>query len=119
MNNIKNLERLQRLHALIANENTGTPNELASLLGISERKVYQLLENLKDLKAEISYSRSRKTYYYCDDFKLIVKISVTVLNKNEVTEIYGGSYFFNEKSCLQGSCIEQVYFGINKAKICA
>ncbi len=32
MKNLKNLERLQQLHNLITNENTGTPKELANLL---------------------------------------------------------------------------------------
>ncbi|MBO0353131.1 DNA-binding protein [Muricauda ruestringensis] len=119
MNNIKNLERLQRLHLLIEGENTGTPKELAALMGISERKVYQLVEELKHLNAAICYSRSRKTYYYCDDFKLMINISVTVLSNNEVTEIYGGSYFLKKKSFLQGSCGGQKYCGLNKVRICA
>lgn len=93
MKNIKTLERLQQLHKLIANENTGTPKELANLLQISPRSVHLLVEQLKDYNANICYSRSRKTYYYGDDFDLQVSISVNVLTNNEVTQIFGGSYF--------------------------
>jgi transcriptional antiterminator len=97
MKNIKTLERLQQLHKLIANENTGTPKELANLLQISPRSVHLLVEQLKDYNANICYSRSRKTYYYNEDFDLQVSISVNVLTNNEVTQIFGGSYFSSTK----------------------
>lgn len=119
MKNIKNLERLQQLHILITNENTGTPKELANQMYISERKVYQLIEELKDLNASICYSRSRKTYYYDDDFKLMINISVTVLSNNEVTEIFGGGYFLKKKPSLQALCREQNDISCSKVKICA
>lgn len=93
MKNLKTLERLQQLHKLIVNENSGTPKEIASLMQISERSVHLLIEQLKDYNAIICYSRSRKTYYYCEDFDLQVSISVNVLSNNEVTQIFGGSYF--------------------------
>lgn len=84
---------MQQIHNLIAIENTGSPRELSNLLQISERSVHLLLEQLKDYNANICYSRSRKTYYYSDDFDLQVSISVNVLTNNEVTQIFGGSYF--------------------------
>lgn len=93
MKNLKTLERLQQLHNLIATENTGTPKELANLMHISKRSIHLLIEQLKDYDASICYSRSRKTYYYCEDFELQVSISVSVLTNNEVTQIFGGSYF--------------------------
>ncbi|WP_339663547.1 DNA-binding protein [uncultured Polaribacter sp.] len=97
MKNLKTIERLQQLHKLIINENTGSPKELALLMSISERSIHLLLEQLKDYNANICYSRSRKTYYYCEDFDLKVSISVSVLTNNEVTQIFGGSYFLNNK----------------------
>lgn len=93
MKNLKTLERLQQLHNLIVNENTGTPEELSNLLRISKRSVHSLIKELKDYEANICYSKSRKTYYYCNDFNLQVSISINVLTNNEVTQIFGGSYF--------------------------
>jgi hypothetical protein len=98
MKTIKNLERLQQIHLLIEKERTGSPMELAGRMHISERLVYHLIEQLRDLQANISYDRARKTYYYCDDFKLQVTISVSVMSNNEVTEIFGGSYFIGNKN---------------------
>lgn len=97
MKTIKNLERLQQIHQLIDIERTGSPSELAGKLNVSERLIYNLIEQLKDFKAAICYDRGRKTYYYSDDFRLEVNISVSVMSNNEVTEIFGGSYFIKNK----------------------
>ena len=96
MKNLKTLERLQQIHQYIVTENTGSPKELANRLAISERSVHLLIDRLKEMEAQVCYSRKRKTYYYCEDFELRVTISVTVLNNNEVTRIFGGSYFFRK-----------------------
>jgi len=105
MKTIKNLERLQQLHELIDAENTGSPKELANIMGISERLVFNLIDQLKDFEASICYSRKSKTYYYCDDFELNVNISVSVISNNELTEIFAGSYFTQEKIFLQSLCV--------------
>ncbi|WP_282017248.1 DNA-binding protein [Salegentibacter mishustinae] len=119
MKTIKNLERLQQLHELIDAENTGTPGELASKMDISERLVFNLIDQLKDFEASICYSRKSKTYYYCDDFELKVNISVSVISNNELTEIFAGSYFLQQKNSLQGLCGDQNYIRSNKTKLCA
>lgn len=109
MKNLKTLERLQQLHQRILEENTGTPKELASFMNISERSLYKLIDQLKDLNASICYNRVRNTYYYGDDFELRVTISVTALSKNEIIELFGGSYFIKKNTLLQGLCSERVY----------
>ncbi|WP_136468018.1 HTH domain-containing protein [Flagellimonas onchidii] len=103
MKTVKNLERLQQIHLLIENENTGSPYELANQMGVSERLIYNLIEQLKDFNANICYDRSRKTYYYLNDFQLQVSISVSIISDEEVTEVFGGSYFEkNTKSSFYG-----------------
>jgi len=47
--------------------------------------------------AIIGYDRSRKTYYYRDDFRLQIGISVSVMSNNELTEIFGGSYLIKNE----------------------
>ena len=93
MKTIKILERLQQLHRLIEKERTGSPKELARKMNISERLVYLLIEYLRDYNADIRYDRGRKTYYYYEEFQLDIKISIAVINNNERTEIFGGSYY--------------------------
>lgn len=97
MKSIKQLERLQQLHQRIEEENTGTPKELAKFMNISERLLYNLIEELKEINAPVCYNRSSKTYYYDNDFELKISISVTALSNNEVLQLFGGSYFFKEK----------------------
>lgn len=96
MKNIKTLERLQQLNELIKQEVTGSPKQIATRLQISERAVYNLIEKLKDFEAPVNYCRRRKTYYYKGDFDIQLSITLTILNGNEQTQIYGGSYFFKE-----------------------
>ena len=86
MYTVKNLERLQRLHCYINSECTGSPKELSSRMHISERLVYNLIEQLKEFNAIINYSRRRKTYYYENEFQLEVNISIsTICNGDKVT----------------------------------
>ncbi len=91
MKTLKQLERLRKAHQLIKQENTGNPKEFANRLNINERELYRIVEYLKELDAEIFFSRSANSYYYEDDFELIVNISVQVLVNHELKTIYGGS----------------------------
>ena len=91
MKTIRSLERLQQLHKLIECETTGSPKELARTMEISERLVYHIIDQLKDYEAPIAYDRSRKTYYYTDDFDLDVNISITVVSNKEKSLIFGGA----------------------------
>lgn len=119
MKTLKNLERLQQIHELIEAENTGTPGELANKMNVSERLVYNLIDQLKDFEADIAYSRKSKTYYYCEDFELKVNISVTVISNNQLTEIFAGSYFLQEDLSPQVLCSGQDYICSNKTNLCA
>lgn len=109
MKNLKNLERLQQLHQRIVQENTGTPKELANFMNISERSLYKLIEQLKDLTAPICYNRISNTYFYNGDFELQISISVTALSNDEVIQVFGGSYFFKKDNLLQGLCSKGNY----------
>lgn len=87
MNSIKTLARLEKLHQLINQERTGTPKELATRMHLSERLVYNLIDRLKEYDAMIEYDRSRKTYYYCDDFQFCVNLSLSINGANKSTNL--------------------------------
>jgi len=59
---------------------------------ISERLVYNLIEQFKEYDANICYDRKRRTYYYCDDFQFKVNISVSIRSNKQATEVFAGSY---------------------------
>jgi predicted DNA-binding transcriptional regulator YafY len=101
MKTLKQIERLRKANKLIRQQNTGTPAEFASKLHVSERELYRLIEYLKEIDARISFSRNSNTYYYTDDFDLLVHIKIQVLVREEIKTIYAGSSFlrrnFEEK----------------------
>lgn len=98
MKNLKKLERLQQLHQRIQNENTGSPIEMARYMNMSQRSIHNLIDELKVLGAEICYKRTTKTYYYCNDFKIELNISLKVITEGDARNLYGGSYFLKENN---------------------
>ncbi len=85
MKTLKQLERLHKTHKLIKSEKTGSPFELSRKLHVSEREVYRIIEYLKDIDAEVSFSRNSNTYYYKNDFELYVDVSVKTIVNNQST----------------------------------
>ena len=65
-------ERLYRIHQLIIQEHTGTPDELAHRMKISRRQLYYQLNELRDRGAMIKYDRIRRTFYYNSDFSITI-----------------------------------------------
>lgn len=57
MNFIDDLKRLQKIHQLISNQNTGSPDELADTICVSRSELYYILRELKKMGAKISYNR--------------------------------------------------------------
>jgi len=66
----KQIQQLQQIHQLIISEQTGTPKEFARKLGISPRRLYDILDELKSRGAPIAYSRTIKSYFYNKKFQL-------------------------------------------------
>jgi len=92
MKTFKQLERVRRAHKFIKQSNTGSPAEFARRLHVSERELYRILEYLREIDAEIAFSRHSNTYYYSDDFELYVDLSIKALVKDELITIYGGNF---------------------------
>jgi len=97
MKTLKQIERLRKVNKLIKQQNTGNPAEFASRLHVSERELYRLIEYLKEMDATISFSRHSNTYFYKEDFDLLVNISVKVIVEEEIKTIYAGKAFFVNK----------------------
>lgn len=117
MNNLKQLERLKKVHGLIKSECTGSPAELAQKLHIGVRQTYSLLEQLREMDAPIAFNRRTKTYFYLSDYELTIQISIQVLVHDELLTIYSGKGVSNFISSLQGSCSMQNYICYIKTKL--
>lgn len=72
------ITRIQILHSLIMQEKTGTPQELASFIHLSKRQLYNILDELKDLGADIKYCRIRKTFYYNNNFQINIYCKISL-----------------------------------------
>lgn len=83
---LEKLEVIERVDGLIRRKATGTPDELASRLGVSRSTVYELIECLQLLGAEINYCRNKKSFYYKTE--MILKVGF----------IRGGRSFTGERS---------------------
>lgn len=64
------IDRLKRVDNLIHAENTGNSEAFAKKIGISRRSVFDYLKALKEKGAAIEFSKTRKTFYYKEKFKL-------------------------------------------------
>lgn len=94
MSFIKLIDRINIIHKLILNENTGTPARLAERLGVSRSTVYNLLEDLKSYDAPIEYSRSRETFFYTKEYYISLNYSITLINdEGELQKVSGGADF--------------------------
>ncbi len=67
MTGLKYYERYKLLIELIEKKKTGSPKELALKLGIKERMVYNVLDDLRlYLEIDISYSTEENSYFFSD-----------------------------------------------------
>ena len=90
----KQIELLQKMHKLIDLSHTGPPERLAKRLGISERRLYKLIEELKDIGAPIDYSRRDETYYYTKTIQAFIACSFRCLSDEEKENISAGNQLF-------------------------
>lgn len=86
----KYINRIRRLDALIRRKSTGTPEELAERLGISERWLYKFLNELRDeFDCPITYDHYRQSYIYEERGHMVVGFEQ--LSGNDQREVRGGS----------------------------
>ena len=69
-----NILKIKHFIHLIEKERTGSPKVAAERIGISERMVFNYVHILKtQLNAPINYNRTKQTYSYNENGKLIWK----------------------------------------------
>jgi hypothetical protein len=64
---IEKLRLIERIDLLIRMKATGTADQLSNRLGISRSTLYEILECMRNMDAEIAYCRDRCTFYYETD----------------------------------------------------
>lgn len=87
---IEDLKQLHKVHIMIQQKKTGSPEEFASELCVSRRKMYYLLDAIKSLGAPISYSRTKHTFFYTRDFDMDISMRIRENGCEEWQELSGG-----------------------------
>jgi Predicted transcriptional regulator len=75
-----------KIHQMILQENTGTPDEFAALFHLSRRQIYNIMSVLKDYGADIRFSRTKHTFYYANEFKMPVN-TLSLLSDDDKKDI--------------------------------
>jgi hypothetical protein len=62
------INHYKKIDNLICLKATGSPDELARVVGLSRRQTLQILKDMKEhFSAPIKYNSSRKSYIYTED----------------------------------------------------
>ncbi|MBN8577380.1 MAG: hypothetical protein J0L66_10585 [Cytophagales bacterium] len=93
MSLLKSIYRLKRLDSLIKKEATGTAEEFAEKIGISRSMLMINLDEMREMGALIKFCPIRKTYYYAEEFNLLI---------GNMVRIKGGNNIGIDTSPLQG-----------------
>ena len=109
MNIFDELFLFQRLDNLLRTRATGTPQQLASRLNVSERQTYRLLDRLREQGFPIAFCKASGTYYYAAPVK--VRLDITV-GDEQLLKITGGENKFDLFSSL-------TIFGSDPPDICS
>ena len=104
MKAIEQLERIQRIIQLIKCEKTGTPEEFANYLHIGKRRLYEHLDNFREMGVQIDYSKQRNTYYFSNGQELELSYSLKIISNERIKEIFGGYCEFNMQSAFFMHC---------------
>jgi hypothetical protein len=87
---IDQIERFQKMHRMISSRRTGSPANFARQLNMTERQLYNLLEEMR-LLFPIVYDRSINSYYYPQKVEVIIKISnFDEIDNMEILKTRGG-----------------------------
>ncbi len=92
---LEKVQLIERVDQLIRMKATGTAQELSDRLGISRSTVYELIECMKGMGAEIEYCRHKISFYYAED-KIL---AIGFVNKRKIR---GGKTFFGNSFGLSG-----------------
>lgn len=80
---------IEQLDSLIRKECTGTANEFAQQLGVSERTLQNHLQQLRELGIDVVYDHYKRTYKYNQKGKVFFGFS-----PDEMNHIKGGVGLF-------------------------
>jgi len=79
MSFIEKYQKIEAVHQLIKMKATGTPDEFANHIQKSRRCIYNIIDELKEMGANISYNRNRQSFEYLNNFDLSLRIDTNAI----------------------------------------
>jgi len=79
MSIIEKTLKLESVHKAIKNKINGTPKEIAEKLEISRACLYNYIDDLKSIGAEVEYNRTSQYFFYKNEFDIKIVIDKTLL----------------------------------------
>ena len=95
MKSLKYIDRINKIHSFINSEKTGTPEAFAKKLYLSRRQMYNELEFLKNLNAQIKYCKKKETFYYTTNFEFSFRYVMIAISDEDAITINGGISPYN------------------------
>jgi transposase len=77
------IKAIERIDQLIRMRATGSARDLAKRLDVSKSTMYEIIDTMKNMGAEIEYCSHRKSYYYSHEKELAIGFV-------EKSKVYGG-----------------------------
>ena len=69
---LEKIQVIERVDGLIKRKATGTAKELAQRLGVSRSTVFEIINCMKAMGAEIEYNDIKQSYYYTTEKDLAI-----------------------------------------------
>ena len=88
---------IHKIHKLIKGQQTGSPEDLASLICVSRRELYYIIEVLKNMGAEINYNRKKQSFCYTNAFDMDLSLCVSYIGEDEMNLLDGGTICLKNK----------------------
>lgn len=79
------IQAIERIDQLIRLKATGSPNDLAERIGVSRTTVYEIINCMKLLGADIAYCRNRQSFYYPSAVRLSIGFTQPEENLERIT----------------------------------
>ena len=87
---LQQIELIERIDQLIRLKATGTPNNFARRLGISDSSLYRLIDTLKEMGAPIEFSVISQSYIYSNEVNFMCGFFLKELSYHEIQKVNGG-----------------------------
>jgi hypothetical protein len=90
MSFIRYIKKIEFLDSLIRRKATGNQIEFAKKARMSRSTLNQYLSEMKQLNFPIKFDRSKKSYYYEHDGRLVKSFFEEIISKDEMKQYKGG-----------------------------